>query len=153
MLDHLHTLAHYVRRSYPEFEHDRVGDQTVFRIAVTHERYWRLLSHLQDYRDRIRRGSYLGRVQVDRPFALERATITELHQLLDEHIVLGNMLNENEPMAIWTRPTNTVRGQIVAVRSYAYVPGEFERRAAAMGIVEPELPVTRKRDQRRLGGR
>ena len=148
MLDHLHTLAHYVRRSSPDFEHDRVGDLTVFRIAVTHERYWRLVSHLQDFRDRIRRGSYLGTVSTDRPFSLERATVTQLHQLLDEHIVLGHMLNENEPMAIWTRPTNTVRGQPVAVRRYAYVPEEFRRRALAMGIVEPELPVTRKRDLR-----
>lgn len=149
MLDHLHTLAHYVRRSYPEFEHDRVGDQTVFRIAVTHAHYWRLLSYLQDYRDRIRRGSYLGRVQLDRPFELERPPITELHQLLDEHIVLGNMINENAPMAVWTRATNTVRGAPVAVRRYAYVPEEFKRRAEVMGIVEPEQPVTRKRDMRR----
>ncbi len=57
ILDHLHTLAHYARRSLPEFEHDRVGDETVFRIAVDHKRYWRLMSDLQDFRDRIRRGS------------------------------------------------------------------------------------------------
>lgn len=153
MLDHLHTLAHLTRRTLPEFEHDRVGNETVFRIAVEHDRYWRLMSQLQGFRDRVRRGSYLGRVQVDRPFALERATAAALGQLLDEHIVLGHMLNEYEPMAIWTRPTNTVRGQPVAVRRYAYVPEEFQRRAEALGIVTPALPVTRKRDMRRPGRR
>jgi len=151
MLDHLHTLAHYVRRSRPDFEHDREGELTVFRIAVTTEHYWRLLSHLQDFRDRTRRGSYLGTISADRPFTLARPTVNELHQLLDEHIVLGHMLNEHEPMAIWTRPTNTVRGQPVAVRRYAYVPGEFRRRAEAMGIKELPPPVTRKRDMRRPG--
>lgn len=149
MLDHLHTLAHYARAASPEFEHERRGDLTVFHIAVTTERYWRLLAYLQDFRDRTRRGSYLGAIQTDRPFSLERATVTQLQQLLDEHIVLGHMLKENEPMAIWTRPTNTVRGQPVAVRRYAYVPDEFRRRAEAMGIAEPAMPVTRKRDMRR----
>jgi hypothetical protein len=65
MLDRLHTLAHYTRQTYAEFDHDRVGDETMFRIAVSHERYWRMLAHLQDFRDRIRCGSYLGRIQVD----------------------------------------------------------------------------------------
>lgn len=154
MLDHLHTLAHYARDiGLPEFEHEREGDLTVFRIAVSHDRYWRLLARLQDFRDRVRRGSYLGRVQVDRPFALERADVVLLNQLLDEHVVLGEMLNANEPMAIWTRPTTTVRGQPVAVRRYAYVPEEFRRRAEAMGIVEPAPAITRKRDMRRRGPR
>lgn len=153
MLDHVHTLAHYVRQTTPEFEHERDGDLTVFRISVSAERYWRLVSHLQDFRDRIRRGSYLGRVQVDRPFDLERADVVVLNQLLDEHVVLGQMLNDNEPMAVWTRATNTVRGQPVAVRRYAYVPEEFRRRAEAMGINELSPPVTRKRDMRRPGRR
>jgi hypothetical protein len=151
MLDHLHTLAHYVRLVTPEFEHTRDGELTVFRMAVEAERYWRLLARLQDFRDRIRRGSYLGTIHIDRPFSLERADVGLLHQLLDEHVVLGEMLNANEPMAVWTRPTNTVRGEPVAVRRYAYVPEEFRRRAEQMGIVEPELPVTRKRDMRRPG--
>lgn len=153
MLDYLHTLAHYLRRTAPEFEHEREGDRMVFRIAVQGDPFMRLVYELQDSRDRIRRGSYLGRIQVDRPFALERATAAELHLLLDEHIVLGHMLNEHEPMAVWTRPTNTVRGQPVAVRRYAYVPEEFHRRAEEMGIVPPALPVTRKRDMRRPGWR
>jgi hypothetical protein len=87
------------------------------------------------------------------PSPLSEATITELHQLLDEHIALGNMQRENEPMAIWTRPTDTVRGQPAPVRRYAYVPAEFERRAGAMGLVVPRLPGTRKRDIRRPGRR
>ena len=56
-----------------------------------------------------------------------------------------------EPMAVWTRPSNTGQDEPIAPRRYAYVPGEFQRRAEALGIVEPSLPVTRKRDMRRPG--
>jgi hypothetical protein len=154
MLDHLHTLAHYVKRSeLPPFEHRRDGELLVFEIAVHRERYLKLLLGLQDVRDRVRRGNYLGTIRTDRPFSLERPNAELLRHLLDEHIVLGDMLHENEPMAIWTRPSATATGQPIALRRYAYVPEEFERRAEAMGIVNPSPPLTRKRDMRPPGWR
>ena len=154
MLDHLHTLAHYVRRkSLPEFEHDREAGVLVFRIAVEPVEYWRLQRDLQDFRDRVRRGSYLGTINTDRPFSLERPDVQLARHLLDEHVVLAEMLLDAERMAIWTRPATTVVGEPVALRRYAYVPEEFRRRAEAMGIVVPPPPVTRKRDMRRPGRR
>ena len=92
------------------------------------------LSALQDFRDRVRRGNYLGTIQTDRPFSLERASAVLVQHLLAEHIVLGEMLMDREPMAIWTRPSTTVVGQPVTVRRYAYVADEFKRRAEEMGI-------------------
>jgi hypothetical protein len=152
MLDHLHTLAHYVSAGgEPLFEHvrDESGARTVFTIAVERERYWRLLAATQQTRDLVRSGRYAGVVERDRPIALERYTDAVRLFLLDEHIVLGEMLRDSEPMFIWTRGATTAAGRPVHIRRYAYVPEEFRRRAEAMGIVTPPLPATGKRDQGR----
>ena len=122
MLDHLHTLAHYVYAGrLPPFEH-RTGEtdtETVFTIVVDRQAYWRLMRKTQDIRDTIRRGSYAGVVLNDRPADLERYSSEVTNFLLDEHIVLGNMLIDREPMFIWTRGATTARNLPIQIRRYA----------------------------------
>lgn len=148
------TLAHYVSSGrLPLFEHatDSRGTGTVFTIAVDRDAYWRLMSKTQDLRDALRRGRYYGVALSDRPVDLERYTGATASFLLDEHIVLGNMLSDGEPLFVWSRGSTTTRGRPIKIRRYAYVPEEFRRRAAEMGIVAPPPDVTRKRDQKRRG--
>lgn len=152
MLDHLHTLAHFVsNEQLPSFEHARSNDdrQTVFTISVDRFAYWRLMSRTQDLRDALRRGRYYGVSLADRPVELEGYSGAVARFLLDEHIVLGNMINEGEPLFVWTRGSTTTRGRPIEIRRYAYVPEEFRRRAQEMGIVAPPPDVTTKRDQKR----
>ena len=65
--------------------------------------------------------------------------------------MIGNMLNDGEAMFIWSRSSATTRNLPIEIRRYAYIPEEFKRRAAEMGIVPPPPDVTGKRDLRRRG--
>ena len=99
----------------------------------------------------MRRGGYNAVALSDRPVELERHTPEVARFLLDEHIVIGNMLNDGEAMFIWSRSSATTRNLPIEIRRYAYIPEEFKRRAAEMGIVPPPPDVTGKRDLRRRG--
>ena len=149
LLDHTHTLAHYIEREWPlRWASRRAGQWTVLRVAVEADRYWRLMSQTQEMRDAVRRGRYSGVLASNRPIALERYDSETTRRLLQEHIVLGDMLADGERLFIWTRGAMTGRGEWVDIRRYAYVPEEFRRRADAAGIVVPSPAPTTKRDQR-----
>ena len=150
MLDHTHTLAHYIHRNGPvEWAGSRDGSSYQLYIAVAADRYWRLLTETQDIRDAVRRGRHSGVLLTDRPIALQRYDHRTTAWLLGLHAVLGEMLIDGEPMYVWSRGAVTGRNELVEIRRYAYEPEEFQRRARDAGIEVPSLVPTRKRDQRR----
>ncbi len=148
MLDHLHSLAHYIKRGgHAQLSHDRDAGQLVFRIAVEPGRYWRIVSETQEIRDAVRRGRYTGVLLTDRPIDLVQYDDPTTRWLVRQHLLLGDMLVQGEPMFIWTTGATTGRGRFVEIRRYAYDPEEFGRRLREAGIVPPTPPATTKRDQ------
>ena len=134
MLDHTHTLAHYIHRGGPvEWAGERDGSRYVLRIAVEGDRYWRLVTETQGIRDAVRRGRYPGVLLTDRPITLERYDRRTRAWLLELHAVLGEMLIDGEPMYVWSRGATTGRNEFVEIRRYAYDPNEFQRRVKEAG--------------------
>ena len=93
MLDHTHTLAHYIHRGAAvEWAGSRDGSRFRLQIAVDGDRYWRLLSETQGIRDAVRGGRYSGVLLTDRPIALERYDDRTTAWLLGLHTAFSTTL-------------------------------------------------------------